>query len=153
MDASIRNATVMDDTRILELINSHAAKGLMLSKTPYKIYCNIQSFFVAEDSNGKIIGCAALSVMWKDVAEVTSLAVDNDYFGKGVGKALVEKCIERARALKIEKLIALTYQDKFFERLGFKLFDKDAFPRKLWRECLEFPKLEMCDEKGYMYIL
>jgi len=153
MDINIRNATVMDESRILELINSHASQGLMLPKTPYKIYCNIQSFFVAEDSSGKVIGCVSLSVMWKDSAEVTSLAVDKDYFGKGVGRSLVEKCMERARFLKIEKLIALTYQDKFFEKLGFKPFNKDAFPRKLWRECLECPKLEMCDEKGYMYLL
>lgn len=147
----IRNATVLDEERILLLVNSHASQGLMLAKTPYKIFSNIQKFFVAENDAGIVVGCVSLSVMWRDSAEVTSLAVDKDYFGQGVGRALVEKCIEAARTLKIPKLIALTYQDKFFEKLNFRLIDKDMFPRKLWRECLECPKLEFCDEKAYMF--
>ena len=40
--------------------------------------------------------------------------------------------------------------DKFFEKMGFTFSDKNAFPRKLWRECLECPKLEHCDELAYV---
>jgi len=71
----------------------------------------------------------------------------------GIGSMLVKKCIEKAKKLKVERVIALTYQDKFFEKMGFVLSNKDKFPRKLWRECLECPKLEVCDEKAYVYEL
>ena len=148
----IREATVEDVEDIVNLINYHASKGLMLPKTPYKVYSNIQNFFVVEEE-GKVVGCVSLNVLWKDIAEICSLAVDSNYFGRGIGRMLISKCIEKARKLKLERVIALTYQDKFFEKMGFVLSDKDKFPRKLWRECLECPKLEVCDEKAYVYEL
>lgn len=148
----IREATVLDVDRIVELINYHAQKGLMLSKTPYKVFSTIQNFFVAIKNN-EIVGCAALNVIWKDLAEICSLAVDDKHKGMGIGKKLVEKCIEKAKNLKVPKVIALTYQTEFFEKMGFKLVDKDMFPRKLWRECLECPKLESCDESAYVYYI
>ena len=146
----IREATVLDVDEIVNLINLHASKGLMLPKTPYKIFSTIQNFFVAEIDK-KVIGCSALSVIWKDLCEICSLAVDEKYKYKGVGRMLVEKSIEKAKKLKIKQVIALTYQDKFFEKMGFYRVDKDQFPRKLWRECLECPKLEECDEMAYLY--
>ena len=148
----IRKATVLDADKIVELVNYNANKGLMLAKTPYKVFSTIQNFFVAED-NGEIIGCVSLSVIWQDLCEVCSLAVSEEHKGRGIGRMLVERCIEKARQLKIPRVIALTYQDKFFERLGFVNVDKDQFPRKLWRECLECPKLEQCDELAYLYKL
>jgi len=147
---TIREATVDDVDIIVELVNKYAKKGLMLSKTPYKVFTAIQNYFVAEEK-GKIVGCVALNVIWKDLCEVCSLAVSDNYKGKGVGKKLVYSCIEKAKMLNIPKVIALTYQDKFFEKLGFKLTDKDRFPRKFWRECLECPKLECCDELACVY--
>jgi amino-acid N-acetyltransferase len=148
----IREATVLDTDKIIELIDYYSQKGMMLPKTPYRIYSTIQNFFVAEKDN-KVVGCVSISVLWKDIAEICSLAVDINYIGHGVGTKLIEKCIETSRKLKLEKLVALTYQDKFFERMDFKLEDKDHFPRKLWRECLECPKLEKCDEFAYVYKL
>jgi amino-acid N-acetyltransferase len=145
----IREATVKDADNIVDLVNNYAKRGMMLPKTPYKVFSTIQNFFVVEENN-KIIGCAALSVIWKDLAEICSLAVSEENLKKGIGKILVEKCIEKAKILKIEKVMALTYQDKFFEKMGFVLVDKDQFPRKLWRECLECPKLEECDEFAYL---
>jgi amino-acid N-acetyltransferase len=146
----IREATVLDVDHIVDLINSHAAKGLMLSKTPYKVFSTIQNFFVAE-INKKIVGCASLNVIWRDLSEICSLAVNKKYRKKGAGKLLVDKALDKAKKLKINQVIALTYQDKFFEKMGFKRVDKDQFPRKLWRECLECPKLEECDEMAYLY--
>lgn len=149
---TIRTATVLDVDQIVNLINTFASKGLMLSKTPYKVFSSIQNFIVAEKEK-KVIGCVALSVIWKDLCEVCSLAVNEEYRGKGIGRLLVKKALEKAKKLKIPKAIALTYQDKFFEKMGFHRVDKDQFPRKLWRECLECPKLEECDEVAYLYNL
>jgi len=52
----IREANVDDVDAILNLVNGYAAQGLMLSKTPYKIYSTIQHFFVVE-IDSKVVGC------------------------------------------------------------------------------------------------
>ena len=86
-----------------------------------------------------------------DMAEICALAVTDEWQGKGVGVALVQGLIAEAKRMRIPRLITLTYQVEFFKKSGFQVENKDAFPRKLWRECLECPKLEACDETA-MYL-
>ena len=145
----VRKATVDDVDRILGLVNGYADQGLMLPKTPFKVYKNLQNYMIAEE-NGRIVGCAALVVLWRDLAEICSLAVDETCTGRGIGRELVNTCIEKAKGLKVPQLIVLTYQDRFFEKMGFQWVDRDSFPRKLMWECLECPKLEACDEQAYI---
>jgi amino-acid N-acetyltransferase len=146
MEYNIRKATVADVDRIFELTNSMASEGLMLSRSKYKIITMLFNFYVVETEEKGVIGAAALSPLWTDMAEVMAVAVDKDFQGKGVGKALILEIIEEAKKANFPKLITLTYQIDFFKKLGFTITDKDNFPRKLWRECLECPKLEKCDE-------
>jgi amino-acid N-acetyltransferase len=120
-----------------------------LRKAPSKYTKTYRVFFVAEE-NRKIIACTSLVVLWKDLAEICSLAVDERYTKKGIGRKLVLKCIDEAKKLRIPQIIVLTYQDRFFEKMGFQLIDKELFPRKLMWECLECPKLEHCDERAYL---
>jgi amino-acid N-acetyltransferase len=146
---TLRRANVHDVDRIHKLVNHYAANGILLAKSPFKIYKNLQGFFVAEE-NKKLVACASLVVLWKDLAEICSLAVDEHYTKKGIGRKLVLECVNEAKRLKIPQIIALTYQDRFFKKMGFHLIDKDLFPRKLMWECLECPKLEHCDERAYL---
>jgi amino-acid N-acetyltransferase len=145
----VRKATVNDVDRILGLVNGYADQGLMLPKTPFKVYKNLQNYMIAEE-NGRIVGCAALVVLWRDLAEICSLAVDETCTGRGIGRELVSTCIKKAKGLKVPQLIVLTYQDRFFQKMGFHWVDRDSFPRKLMWECLECPKLEACDEQAYL---
>lgn len=145
----VRKATVDDVKDIVSLVNNYAQMQMMLSKSSYKVYSSLQTFYVAEVKE-KIVGCASLSVLWSDLGEICSLAVDENYKKMGIGKLLVTRCIDDAKLLKLPRVIALTYQAKFFEKMGFHIEDKNKFPRKLWRECLECPKLEQCDELAYV---
>ena len=145
----IRKASVNDVDAIIELVNHYAKKGLLLPKSAFKVYSKLQTYFIAE-TDERVVGCASLVVLWKDLAEICSLAVDENYARKGIGKKLVAHCADVAKQLKVPQLIALTYQDDFFKKLGFHLVDKDSFPRKLMWECLECPKLEQCDERAYL---
>ena len=146
---NIRKASVDDVDAILKLVNYYAEKELLLRKNAFKVYTKLQNFYIAETEK-KVVGCVSLVVLWKDLAEICSLAVDEQYLRKGIGKKLVNKCIENAKALKVTKIIALTYKDKFFEKMGFHFVDKNIFPRKLMWECLECPKLDECDELAYL---
>jgi amino-acid N-acetyltransferase len=145
----IRKASVNDVDAIIELVNHYAKKGLLLRKSAFKVYSKLQTYLVAQ-TDERMVGCVSLVVLWKDLAEICSLAVDENHAGKGIGKKLVAHCIEIAKKLEVSQLIALTYQDDFFKKLGFHYVDKDSFPRKLMWECLECPKLEECDEREYL---
>ena len=145
MSYTVRRATAADVDAVFTLTSSMAESELMLSRSKYKIATMLPSFYVAEEK-GEVIGCGSCSILWTDLAEICALAVRRDKHGQGVGAAVVSALVEEAQRLKIPKIITLTYQVKFFEKLGFAVVDKDAFPRKVWRECLECPKLEACDE-------
>jgi len=146
---NIRKASVDDVDAILKLVNYYAEKELLLRKSAFKVYTKLQNFYIAETEK-KVVGCVSLVVLWKDLAEICSLAVDEQYLRRGIGKKLVNKCIEQAKLLKVTKIIALTYKDKFFGKIGFHFVDKNIFPRKLMWECLECPKLDECDELAYL---
>src|SRR5437762_566360 len=118
----IRPATIHDVPRIQQIINSHAELGRMLFKSYAQLFEDLRDFAVYEldaserSSNGHpspIVGCVALTIIWADLAEVRSLAVDDSFRGRGVGSKLVEWSAEEARRLHIRKLFALTYEQRF----------------------------------------
>src|SRR5689334_19408055 len=121
----IRRATIHDVPRMQEIINSHAELGKMLFKSYAQIYETLRDFAVYEDA-GEVVGVTALAILWADLSEVRSLAVDDKHRGKGIGSKLVQWCIDEARRLQIRKLMSLTYEQKFFERLGFKVVSKES---------------------------
>jgi amino-acid N-acetyltransferase len=142
----IRRATIHDVPRVRDIINSHAELGKMLFKAYAQLYEDLRDFAVYENDDGDVVGCVALAIIWADLAEIRSLAVDEKYIGRGIGKRLVEWCVDEARQLQIRKLMALTYEQGFFEKLGFAMVEKDALPLKVWSDCVRCPKRDGCDE-------
>lgn len=149
----IKNATMKDVTKILELVNSYGQKGLMLTKSPYAIYKNIQEFVVYRTPENEIAGCVRLNIAWKDLAEVASLAVDEKHLKKGIGKELVNACKKRAKEIGLKRLFSLTYQTDFFAKCGFKEIERDTLPHKVFGDCLNCPKAECCDEHAFIFDL
>jgi amino-acid N-acetyltransferase len=142
----IRPATVNDVPRISEIINSHAELGRMLFKSYAQLYEDLRDFGVYQGDDGQILGCAALSIIWADLAEIRSLAVDETARGRGIGRQLTEWVIGEARRLQIRRIMSLTYEQAFFEKLGFVVVDKDTLPLKVWSDCVRCPKRDGCDE-------
>ena len=140
-----RNAKITDKKAIYSLINSHAERDKMLFRSVANIYENLQSFTVAE-LDGKIIGCCALQIIWADLAEIKSLAVDQHHTGTGVGSRLVAAITQQAQNLGLPRIFALTLTSEFFEKLDFKIVDKDTLPMKVWSDCASCPKQQDCDE-------
>jgi len=148
----IRAATIHDVSRIAEVINSHAELGKMLFKSHAELYEKLRDFSVYE-TDGKVLGCVALSIIWADLAEVCALAVDDRHRGRGIGSDLVKWSIAEARRLKIRKLMTLTYEQRFFEKAGFTVVEKDTLPLKVWTDCVKCPKNEHCDEIAMVCVL
>ena len=142
---NIRPATIHDVPAVQAIINSHAELGKMLFKSLAQLYENLRDFAVCE-IDGKVVGCVALAVIWSDLAEVRSLAVQDGWQGRGIGRRLVEWCVEEARRLHIRRLFSLTYEEAFFAKLQFAVVDKSSLPLKVWSDCVRCPKRNNCDE-------
>jgi len=142
---NVRSATISDAKAINALINSYAERDRMLFRSLGDIYENLQTFIVAE-LDGTIVGCCALEVIWADLAEVKSLAIDEAYKGKGIGRELVAVAVEQAATLGVPKVFALTLEPGFFEKSGFAIVVKEALPMKVWSDCARCPKQQNCDE-------
>ncbi|MBZ5675136.1 MAG: GNAT family N-acetyltransferase [Acidobacteriia bacterium] len=84
----------------------------------------ISSFFVAT-AGDHIVGCCALQIYSKRLAEVRSLAVHPTFQKRGVASRLVELCKHRARARGVKELFAVTSQTGFFARAGFATFRRE----------------------------
>jgi amino-acid N-acetyltransferase len=141
----IRSATISDAKTVNALINSYAERDRMLFRSLTDIYENLQTFIVAELDNN-IVGCCALEVIWADLAEIKSLAIDGAYKGKGIGRELVAAAVEQAAKLGVPKVFALTLEPAFFEKSGFDIVEKETLPMKVWSDCARCPKQQNCDE-------
>ncbi len=142
---NIRSAKISDVSRINALISSYAERDRMLFRSMADIYENLQTFTVAE-ADGVVVGCCALEIIWSDLAEIKSLAVDGANKEKGIGKMLVTAAFEQATRLGVTKVFALTLEPNFFEKLGFEVVKKETLPMKVWSDCTRCPKQEHCDE-------
>jgi amino-acid N-acetyltransferase len=146
----IRRATLSDVEGMHALINRFADQGSMLAKSRRQLYEFIRDFYVAEaadrDGQPTLAGCGALHILWSDLGEIRSLAVAKPFQKRGIGRQLAKMLMVEADLLKLPSIFALTYQQSFFEHLGFRLVAKTTMPHKVWGECMDCPKFPNCDE-------
>lgn len=115
---TIRPARTSDVRAIRSLIDTYAPSGRLLSKATVTIYESVQEFVVAE-RDGVVVGCGALHVMWEDLGEVRTVAVDPSLKGQGVGGRILGELMNRARALGLRRVFCLTFETEFFTHFGF----------------------------------
>ena len=131
----IRSARTSDIKGIRALIDSYAPEGRLLSKETVTLYESVQEFTVAVD-NDKVVGCGALHVLWEDLAEVRTVAVDENLRGKGIGHAILEAVISRAENLGVKRIFCLTFETEFFGRHGFDVIEGTPVDPEIYAELL-----------------
>lgn len=141
----IRKARIEDIKKIHHLVNQSAAMGEMLPRSLGELYDNLRDYFVCIEGDD-IVGTGGLHICWENLAEVRSLCVADTARKKGIGRAIVDVCVEEAKTYDINKLFLLTYQVEFFKKCGFTVTDKKVFPHKIWSDCVKCPKFPECDE-------
>lgn len=144
-DITIRKATIHDSGPILKLVNELALQQILLPRSPASVIEHIRDFFVATLED-RFIGCGALHVVWSDLGEIRSVAVDPEVHKGGIGRQLVDAMVDEAMALGIPKLFAFTYAQGFFEKVGFEVVPHGNLPHKVFNDCLHCPKFTACDE-------
>jgi amino-acid N-acetyltransferase len=116
-----RRARTDDVTAIKALVDSYAGR-VLLAKELITLYETVQEFWVVE-VEGRIVGCGALHVLWVDLAEVRTVAVDPAMAGQGIGGVLVEALLRTAREIGVRRVFVLTFEREFFSRFGFVEID------------------------------
>jgi len=148
----VEKARIGDATQMHKLINYFADRDEMLPRSLSEIYENIRDYFVVRQDK-RVVACAALHVVWSDLAEIKSVAVDEDSQRQGIGDQLIKACLSEAKELGIPTIFCLTYKPAFFEKFGFSQVDKMELPRKVWGECYNCPKFPNCDEVALIHHL
>lgn len=117
---TIRRARISDVRTIKALVDSYA--GVLLAKDLVTLYESVQEFWVAElaaPSEQRIVGCGALHVLWEDLGEIRTVAVNPAARGHGAGHRIVERLLEVGRELGLVRIFVLTFETWFFARHGF----------------------------------
>jgi amino-acid N-acetyltransferase len=140
-----RKASIDDVNTLFEIIQGYAEKGIMLPRSKEVLLRQIDTFIVAE-VDGIMVGCGSLTLLGPELVEIRSLGITEGYKGLGIGKKIVTFLTEEARAQKIPKIMALTYEVAFFEKNGFTVVPKEIFPEKVWKDCVFCKKQHCCDD-------
>ncbi|MCB7138218.1 amino-acid N-acetyltransferase [Cellulosimicrobium marinum] len=133
----VRPALPADVRAIRALVQPYAESRILLAKEMVGYYEAVQEFVVAEaGTDPQVVGCGALHVMWDDLAEIRTLAVDPAWRGHRVGHALVTELLDRARALGLRRVFCLTFEVDFFTRHGFRPIEGTPVAADVYAELL-----------------
>lgn len=139
----VRAARPSDVHAIHDLVAPYAAERILLAKEWVGYYEAVQEFLVAQALPGpdggddpSVLGCGALHVMWSDLAEIRTLAVAPRARRQGVGHALVDGLLARARGLGLSRVFCLTFEVEFFRTHGFREIEGTPVTPEVYAELL-----------------
>jgi amino-acid N-acetyltransferase len=148
----LRCARAHDVDVIHGLIDAHLHEGHLLPRTREDIAAEVEQFVVATRDD-VVVGCAELSRLAADVAEVRSLVVADDVQGQGLGRALVRELMATAQNSPYKRLCAFTHAPAFFVRLGFSIVPHLDVPEKVFIDCVGCPLFRRCGQHAVMFWL
>ena len=115
---TIRSVCRDDLPAIAKFIEPVVATGKLLPRTTQELEDLLPHGFVAE-SDDRIVGFAALEIYSPKMSEIRSLAVAPEFRGTGIGKQLVQRCVDRACERQVLEIMAITSNEEFFKHCGF----------------------------------
>lgn len=132
----VRRARTPDVKVIRRLVDTYAGPGpRLLKKATVTLYEDVQEFWVAE-CDGEVVGCGALHVLWEDLAEIRTVAVDPRYRGRGIGHRIVSALLTTARELGLARVFCLTFEVDFFAKHGFRPIQGTPVQPEVYAELL-----------------
>ena len=131
----IRRARTGDVRAIRSLVDTYTTDRRLLSKATVTLYESVQEFWVAEEDE-EVVGCGALHVMWEDLAEIRTVAVDPDRRGRKIGHKIVDALLDQARELGVARVFCLTFETRFFGSFGFTEIDGAPVPHSVYEQLL-----------------
>jgi amino-acid N-acetyltransferase len=132
----VRPAHTSDVRAVRRLVDAYADDRRLLSKATVTLYEDVPDFVVAELA-GEVVGCGALHVLWEDLAEVRTVAVDGALRRRGIGHLLLERLLGRARELGVERVFCLTFETAFFAAHGFVEIEGTPVSHEVYEQLLQ----------------
>lgn len=129
---SVRRARTSDVPAIKALVDIYAGR-ILLEKNLVTLYEAVQEFWVAV-LDGEVVGCGALHVLWADLGEVRTIAVQPRLKGTGAGHAIVSRLLDVARDLGLRRVFVLTFETDFFAKHGFAEIDGTPVTAEVYEE-------------------
>ena len=145
----LRSGTPADAEAIHALIMDHLAEGHLLPRERGEIAVHAHRFVVMCEDD-RIVACAELAPLSRDVSEVRSLVVGEDARNLGLGRELVDELVERATVAGFEKLCAFTHTPSYFVHLGFSIVPHAWLPEKIVTDCHACPQFRRCGQYAVM---
>jgi len=128
------------------LVLADVENGNILVRSESEMATTIRSYTVVYDKN-ELVGFVALHIHSITLAEIRSLVVKDSYRGQGIGKKLIQSCINEGKDIQLEELLVLTYKQSLFEKFGFNVIEKASIPdTKIWADCIKCKHFPICDE-------
>lgn len=141
-----KKASLSDVAQMQQLVKPEVQSGIILPRSDDDIATNIRSYTLALD-NDTLVGFTALHIHSPVLAEIRSLIVAPKYQSQQIGTNLVKKAIQEAKDLHLKQILALTYKQTFFEKLGFLEIPKESLPdHKIWADCINCKHFPICNE-------
>lgn len=135
-DTRVRPARTADVSAIRELVDTYAPDRRLLSKATVTLYEAVPEFLVVE-SQGRLVACGAVHVLWEDLGEVRTLAVAPDARRRGFGSAVLLALLDRARDLGVSRVFCLTFETEFFGAHGFEPIDGTPVTHEVYEQLLQ----------------
>jgi amino-acid N-acetyltransferase len=135
MEVIIRRARTSDVRDIRRLVDTYTDDRRLLSKATVALYEDVQEFWVAE-RGGAVVGCGAVHVMWEDLAEIRTVAVDPGHRGQKIGHRVVAALLDTARELGVRRVFVLTFETAFFGSFGFVPINGTPVPHDVYEQLL-----------------
>jgi amino-acid N-acetyltransferase len=140
-----RNAILPDVEVIHSIIRLYSGNGVLLPRTMAELSENIRDFVVAEHED-KVVGCGALHLYGRHLAEIRSICVLPVAKGLGAGRKLVDALLAEAERHHVTCVCLFTRIPEFFAHMGFGVASREELPDKIYKDCLHCPNLYACDE-------
>jgi len=120
----------------LEWLNKYnlaESHDLKIINDPEKTMLDGGGYIYLAKADNKIIGTAGLANEGNSVFELVKMAVAPAFQGRGISKMLLEKCLNKARELKAEKVFLysnsqLTTAIALYKKYGFVNVDASNSP-------------------------
>jgi len=141
-----RRAILPDAPRVHELISLFTETGALMPRSLPELCENIRDFHVVEDEAGSVIGCGALHLYGTHLAEIRSIAVDPPAQGRGAARRVIQALLREAAHHQVTGVCLFTRLPDFFVKCGFAVANLNDLPDKMYRDCLNCPRLNSCDE-------
>jgi len=140
-----RKAILPDASQIHDLILHYSQEGTLLPRTMSELCENVRDFLVVEEHD-TIVACGALHLYGSHLTEVRSIAVHPEHKGKGAGRLLIDALLVEAEHHRVQCVCLFTRIPEFFLRFGFTVAKRESLPDKIYKDCINCPKLHACDE-------